>query len=63
MKHKNVKINLTLDKEFYRLLQKKAKNDYMKVATWTKRFLMQNLLDKNNNDSKSLTQNERRMDN
>jgi hypothetical protein len=53
-----IKLNLTLDKDFYDLLQDKAKSDYMKVATWTKRFLMKNLLDKNNDDdSKCLTQN------
>ena len=40
----NVKMNLTLSKEFYQMLQDKAKSDYMRVATWTKQFLMKNLL-------------------
>ncbi len=51
----NVKMNLSLDKEFYELLQENAKQDYVKVATWTKQFLMKNLLEKNNSESKCLT--------
>ena len=35
-----VKMNLTLSREFYQLLQANAKNDYSKTATWTKQFLM-----------------------
>ncbi len=54
----NVKMNLSLEKDFYELLQEKAKNDYVKVATWTKQFLKRSLLEKNNSESKSLTQNE-----
>ena len=55
---KNVKMNLTLTKEFFDLLQTKAEGDYIKVSTWVKRFLMQKLLEKNNSqDSKSLTKN------
>lgn len=54
----NVKMNLSLDRDFYELLQANAKRDYVKVATWTKQFLMKNLLEKNNNDSKCLTKNE-----
>ncbi len=51
---KQVKMNLTLDRDFYDLLKEKATGDYMKVATWTKQFLMKNLLDKNNNMSNTL---------
>ena len=51
---KQVKMNLTLDRDFYDLLKEKATGDYMKVATWTKRFLMKNLLDKNNTMSNAL---------
>ena len=40
---KNVKMNLTLPEEFYQVLKKNAQNDYVKVATWTKQFLMKNL--------------------
>jgi hypothetical protein len=54
----NVKMNLSLDSDFYELLQQRAKNDYVKVATWTKQYLMKGLLEKNNSDSnKCLTQN------
>ena len=53
----NIKMNLYLEKDFYDLLQEKAKNDYVKVATWTKQYLMKCLLEKNNSESKSLTQN------
>ncbi|MGD0340499.1 MAG: hypothetical protein ABSA76_02150 [Bacteroidales bacterium] len=56
-----VKMNLSLDKDFYELLQDRAKDDYVKVATWTKQFLMRNLLEKNNSDSKCLTQNGTKM--
>jgi hypothetical protein len=56
-KQSTVKMNLCLDRDFYELLQDKAKNDYVKVATWTKQYLMKCLLEKNNSDSKCLTQN------
>jgi len=53
----NVKMNLSLERDFYELLQEKAKKDYVKVATWTKQYLMKCLLEKNNSESKCLTQN------
>ena len=53
----NVKLNLTLDRDFYQVLQKKAKKDYVATATWAKQYLMRHLLDKNNSDSNCLTQN------
>jgi hypothetical protein len=54
----NVKMNLSLERDFYELLQQRAKNDYVKVATWTKQYLMKGLLEKNNSDdSKCLTKN------
>ena len=53
-----IKMNLTLTREFYELLQENARADYMKVATWTKRFLMKSLLDRHNAESNKLTQNE-----
>ncbi|MGI6322618.1 MAG: hypothetical protein ACOXZO_04790 [Bacteroidales bacterium] len=53
----NVKLNLTLDRSFYQVLQKRAKQDYVATATWTKQFLMRHLLEKNDSDSKCLTQN------
>ena len=56
-KTQNVKMNLSLERDFYELLQEKAKNDYVKVATWTKQFLLRSLHEKNNIDSKCLTKN------
>jgi predicted DNA-binding ribbon-helix-helix protein len=56
-KTQNVKMNLSLERDFYELLQQRAKNDYMRVATWTKQYLMKGLLEKNNDDSKCLTNN------
>lgn len=50
-----VKMNLSLDRDFYELLKTRAEKDYVKVATWTKQFLMKNLLEKNNSESKCLT--------
>lgn len=40
----NVKMNLTLPKGFYELLQHESRSDFMKTATWVKRFLMRHLL-------------------
>ncbi len=34
-----VKMNLSIDKEFFDLLRQKADDDYMKVSTWTMQFL------------------------
>jgi hypothetical protein len=56
-KLKNVKMNLTISPEFYHLLQQNAKNDYVKVATWTKQFLMKNL-EGDKLEKKCLTENE-----
>jgi predicted DNA-binding ribbon-helix-helix protein len=56
-KTQNVKMNLSLERDFYELLQEKAKNDYVKVATWTKQYLKKGLLEKNNIESKCLTKN------
>lgn len=58
-KQQVVKMNLSLEREFYELLQEKAKEDYVRVATWVKQYLMKNLLEKNNSDDKCLTKNER----
>ena len=57
-----VKMNLTLTREFYQLLQSNAKNDYMKAATWTKQFLMKSLMERNNKETKCQTINENEMD-
>jgi hypothetical protein len=57
LKKQTVKMNLCLDKDFYELLQDRARNDYVRTATWTKQYLMKCLLEKNNSESKCLTQN------
>ena len=49
-KKEMVKMNLSLEKEFYELLQQKAQEDYVRVSTWTKQFLMKSLLGKNNGE-------------
>lgn len=54
---KHVKMNLCIDKEFFDLLQEKADDEFMRVSTWTKWFLMKNLLD-NNKKVKTVTENE-----
>ncbi len=56
-------MNLSIDKDFYGLLQENARKDYMRVSTWVKQFLMRNLLDKNNSDSNSMNQNGNHMEN
>jgi len=60
-KQQVVKMNLSLEQDFYELLQSHAKQDYVRVATWVKQYLMKNLLEKNNSDSKCLTKNGNRM--
>lgn len=50
-------MNLCIDKEFFDLLQEKADDEFMKVSSWTKWFLMKNLLD-NNKKVKPVTANE-----
>ena len=44
-----VKMNLTIDPEFYELLKENASLDYVKVSTWTKQFLMKSLLHQDEN--------------
>ena len=58
-KRKNkVRLYLTVDENFYYQLVEKAKCDYMKVATWTTRFLMKELSDYNKPDYLTLNSNE-----
>jgi hypothetical protein len=54
---KNVKMNLSIPPEFYQVLQQNAKQDYVRVATWTKQFLMKNLGEGDKIEKKSLTKN------
>jgi len=53
---KTVKMNLSLEKDFYELLQDLAQKDYVRVSTWVKQYLKKGLLE-NNSDSNSLTKN------
>ena len=57
-KRQVIKMNLTLTREFYQLLQDNARADYMKVATWTKRFLMKSLIEGHKAEGNCLTQDE-----
>jgi len=52
MKKEKVKMNLTLSRDFYEFLKEKSSQDYMKTATWVKRFLMKHLLTENKPDVK-----------
>ena len=52
----NVKLNLTLDRSFYQVLQKRAKQDYVATATWTKQLLKRHLLEKNDSYYKYINQ-------
>ena len=53
-KQEVVKMNISLERDFYEFLQEKAKQDYVRVATWVRQYLMKNLLDKNNTMSNAL---------
>jgi len=62
-KKPQVKMNLSLEREFYQVLKDHAETDYVKVATWTKQFLMKNLSEGHKADSKCVTPNEKAMEN
>ena len=55
-----VKMNLTLPSDFFEVIQENARSNYMKATTWTKQFLMKNLLT-NNERKNSSNENERNM--
>ena len=42
------RLNLTFENDFYVFLKTKADEDYIKLGTWVKQFLKQNLTKKNN---------------
>jgi len=46
---KNVKMNLTLSQDFYRLLKHESAKDFMKVSTWAKQQLMKVVQNKSDN--------------
>ena len=45
------RLNLTFEDDFYNFLKTKADEDYIKLGTWVKQFLKQNLI-KNNSINK-----------
>lgn len=49
-------MNLSLEQDFYELLQERASQDYVRVSTWVKQYLKKGLLE-NNCDSKCQTKN------
>ena len=44
MKKPTVKMSLSLDKDFYDLIQNNAKLNYIKPSTWVKQVLMRSIL-------------------
>lgn len=44
-KKKNIRMNLTLDAEFYETIQHLAERDHLNVTTWTRQFLMKQVSD------------------
>ena len=60
--NETVRLNLTLDTEFFELLKDKADSEYLLVGQWVRRYLMKNILSADNNTySKCTTQNETNM--
>jgi hypothetical protein len=49
-----VKMNLSLDKELFDKIKEEANNEYLKVGTWIRRYLMINLSKTNTNKTKKL---------
>lgn len=49
MKKPTIKMSLSLDKDFYDLIQHNARLNYIKPSTWVKQVLMRCIL-KNNDD-------------
>lgn len=48
------RLNLYMDRDLFKIIEKKAGEDYLPVSTWVKRFLHKNL-PKNNTISNTLT--------
>jgi predicted DNA-binding ribbon-helix-helix protein len=40
---KNIKMNLTLKREFFEVLKQQAERDHLKVSTWVKQFLVKRM--------------------
>ena len=46
-KNDSKRLNLTIDDKFYAFLKSKADADFIKLGTWVKQFLKQNLASNN----------------
>lgn len=57
MKKPTIKMSLSLDKDFYDLIQRNAKLNYIKPSTWVKQQLMRSIL--KNDDDDNLMENEK----
>jgi hypothetical protein len=56
--NENVRLNLSLSKEFFGLLKQKSQHDYVQVGTWVKSYLMKNLIQGDKREEKrGLTKN------
>jgi len=55
---KSIKLNISLDKDFFDLLKENARNDFMLVSSKAKQLLYRALLEKNNDDDISVVNNE-----
>lgn len=55
--NKNVKMNLTLSREFYVLLKNESAKDFMKVSTCVKQLLMKSMYNKRENGMNDDTRN------
>ena len=43
-----IRMNISMDVEFYELIQEAAAKDYLKPSTWVKQYLMRGLLENKN---------------
>ena len=50
-KKTTIKMNLSLDKDFYDIIKRNAELNYVRPATWVKQQLMRAVLGKNNDDN------------
>lgn len=60
-KKKKIRVNLTLDSDFYSLLKTKADSEFVHVGTMVRQFLMKSFLAENNLMSNRSHQNESTM--
>ncbi len=56
-KQKKIKLNLTLDEDFYKKLEAEASSEFMRITTYTK-WLLHRRLREMNKQEKNVKQNE-----